>query len=127
MRHGITPTEVLVILTLVSVISASAPRLAAPLDTRRRTGPRRTGREARPRPHDRSCSRAWCRSPSAPIRSITGGTPTDTQQVWGASRSDGEWVAVEGVTRRLIFSPVGITMGFSNALGAHEGKARGKL
>jgi Tfp pilus assembly protein FimT len=128
MRHGITLTEVLVILTLVSVIfGIGLPRLSAPLDTlaAERAAADLVAAHARARMTAVLQSRVVLLTIGADSLRIAVVTPTDTQQVWGAPGPTRNGVAVEGVTRRLIFSPVGITMGFSNARWVlTKGKAR---
>ena len=128
MRHGITLTEVLVILTLVSVIfGIGLPRLSAPLDTlaAERAAADLVAAHARARMTAILQSRVVLLTIGADSLSIAVATPTDTQQVWGAPGPARSGVTVEGVTRRLIFSPVGITMGFSNARWVlSKGKAR---
>lgn len=128
MRRGITLTEVLVILTLVSVIfGIGIPRLAAPLDTlaAERAAADLVAAHARARMTAVLQSRVVLLTIGADSLSIRVVTPTDTQQVWGAPGPTASGVAVEGMTRRLIFSPVGITMGFSNARWVlTKGKAR---
>lgn len=128
MRHGITLTEVLVILTLVSVMFGLAlPRLEAPLDTlaAERAAADLVAAHARARMTAVLQSRVVLLTIGADSLSIAVATPTDTQEVWGAPGPTASGVAVVGVTRRLIFSPVGITMGFSNARWVlTKGKAR---
>lgn len=128
MRYGITLTEVLVIVTLVSVIlGIGIPRLSAPLDTlaAERAAADLVAAHARARMTAVLQSRVVLLTIGADSLSIAVATPTDTQPVWGAPGPSRSGVVVEGVTRRLVFSPVGITMGFSNARWVlTKGKAR---
>ena len=118
MRRGVTLPEVLVVLALVSVVfGIGIPRLAAPLDTlaAERAAADLVAAHARARMTAILQSRVVLLTIGADSLIIAVVTPTDTQQVWGAPGPAANGVIVVGITRRLIFSPVGLTMGFSNA------------